>query len=159
MLLSVAASMGQQPADAHDLVQDTLTRAWRSIDTFDGQYPRAWLITILRNAARSHYGKPRPLLIDLTHPAESREPTPESSAESVVVDRKFDEAITMAIRGLKPEQQELLVLVDIDGLSYAEAAAALGIPQGTVMSRLHRARAKVRKAVERSRKVAGVGNE
>jgi len=57
VLLRVAMSLTTQPADAYDLVQDTLLRAWRSLDTFDGRYPRSWLLTIMRNSNHnSHRG-------------------------------------------------------------------------------------------------------
>ena len=70
MLLRVAISMTGQPADAHDLVQDTLLRAWRSLDSFDGRYPRAWLLTIMRNADHHRYRKAVPT------PAEIQPSTP-----------------------------------------------------------------------------------
>mgnify|MGYP005863869435 CR=1 FL=1 len=56
----------------------------------------------------------------------------------------FDDALTRALAALPEAQRDVVVLVDVEGLAYAEAAAALGIPVGTVMSRLHRARAGLR---------------
>lgn len=64
VLLRVALSLTDQPADAEDLVQDTLLRAWRSIDSFDGRYARAWLLTILRNAHINRHRRRRPVLLD-----------------------------------------------------------------------------------------------
>ena len=64
IMLRVALSLTPQPADAHDLVQDTLLRAWRSFDTFDGKHPRAWLLTILRNAHRNSVRTRRPDPVD-----------------------------------------------------------------------------------------------
>lgn len=152
MLLAVASSLSSQSADAQDLVQETLTRAWRSFETFDGNYPRAWLLTILRNASRDRFRKPQPITLDLSEPGADAAADSVSSAEDEHIDRRLDGCVGDAIRSLKPEAQELIVLVDVDGLSYREASALLGIPEGTVMSRLHRARAKVRKQVERARK-------
>ena len=64
VLLRVAMTMTEQRADAEDLVQDTLLRAWRSIDTFDGRHQRAWLLTIMRNAEINRHRRRRPELPD-----------------------------------------------------------------------------------------------
>lgn len=152
VLLNVATSMCNQPADAHDLVQDNLARAWRSFDTFDGDYPRAWLLTIMRNANVNANRRQRPITIDLD---ESTNPTivpTEVSAEDTAMNRRLDDVVEKAISTLKPAAKEVLVLVDVDGLSYREAGVVLGVPEGTVMSRLHRARAAVRKQIESARK-------
>ena len=153
MLLRVAQSLSPQPADAHDLVQDTLARAWRSFGTFDGRYPRAWLLTIMRNADHNQYRKPRPIPIDVADREHVVEPTPSASAEDVALENTFDSVVAEALASLRPPAREVITLVDIDGLSYREAGAIIGIPEGTVMSRLHRARAKMRKKVQRN----GVG--
>lgn len=144
-MLRVALSLTAQPADAHDLVQDTLLRAWRSFDTFDGKHPRAWLLTILRNADRNSVRTRRPDPVDpSTVPAGPAVPSAEDSAHLGM----WDEAVAAGLAALKPEVRRLVLLVDVDGLSYAEAAAALGIPEGTVMSRLHRARKKIKARLE-----------
>lgn len=66
------------------------------------------------------------------------------SAEDVVVDAQFEEVVTEALAALSAIHYVVVQLVEIDGLSYAEAALAIGVPRGTVMSRLHRARACIR---------------
>lgn len=66
------------------------------------------------------------------------------SAEDVVVDAQFEAVVVDALAALPTMHRVVVQLVDVDGLSYAEAAEALGIPRGTVMSRLHRARARIR---------------
>lgn len=151
VLLRVALSMTDQPADAEDLVQDTLLRAWRSIDSFDGRYPRAWLLTILRNAQINRHRRKRPVLLDDPDLAIERPPSVDgvdsASAEDVVVDRTFDAAVETAVVALPVKFREALLLVDVHGLTYVAAAAVLGVPEGTVMSRLHRARARVRKSL------------
>jgi RNA polymerase sigma-70 factor (ECF subfamily) len=147
VLLRVALSMTDQRADAEDLVQDTLLRAWRSIDSFDGQYPRAWLLTILRNANINRHRRQRPVLLDdpdMTFERRTDSGTDVPSAEDVVVDQMFDEAVEAAVGRLPERFREVLLLVDVHGLSYAAAAEVLGVPEGTVMSRLHRARKRVR---------------
>lgn len=145
VLLRVAMSMTPQRADAEDLVQDTLLRAWRSIDTFDGSHPRAWLLTILRNAEINRHRRQRPVLLDdPDRAAETDTSGSEASAEDLVVGQTFDAVVDSALAALPTKFRQAVLLVDVDGLTYAEAAQALGVPEGTVMSRLHRARARIR---------------
>lgn len=146
IIFRVALSLTGQRADAEDLVQDTLVRAYRAIDRFDGAYPRAWLLTILRNTHRNRARVRVPALLHeddlraglLDRAGEVR------SAEDVVVDEQFEAVLAEALAALPATHRVVVALVDVDGLTYAEAAEALGIPRGTVMSRLHRARARIR---------------
>lgn len=154
VLLRVAMTMTAQPADAEDLVQDTLLRAYRSIGTFDGAHPRAWLLTIMRNAQVNRTRRRRPVLLEnpdtaLDHPAD-----PAGNPEQALLDAAFDTAVDQALRALPVRHRQVVYLVDVAGLSYAETATALGIPAGTVMSRLHRARARIRAHL----KAAGVAS-
>ena len=147
VLYRVALSLTGQPADAEDLVQDTLIRAFRAVDRFDGAHPRAWLLTILRHTHLNRVRGRRPVLL---RDGESVELTlelvgkPEPSAEEVVVGDLFESVVAEALAALPDNHREVVTLVDIDGLSYQEAADVLGVPRGTVMSRLHRARARIR---------------
>lgn len=149
VLFRVASTLTQQRADAEDLVQETLLRAYRALDSFDGRYPRAWLLTILRNTAINLHRRRRPQLLDdpdavLDHlsaeGAASGYSTPDEFVEA-----SFDDVVESAFASLGDKHRTILRLVDMDGLSYAEAGAVLGIPIGTVMSRLHRARTKIRR--------------
>lgn len=147
VLLRVALSMTDQRVDAEDLVQDTLLRAWRSIHTFDGRHPRAWLLTVLRNAEINRHRRKRPELLDDPDAAFERELKVgrfHPGAEDVVVARTFDAEIDAALAALPDGFRRVVMLVDVDGLTYAEAAGVLGIPEGTVMSRLHRSRKRIR---------------
>ena len=145
MLLRVAMTMTEQRADAEDLVQDTLLRAWRSIDTFDGRHQRAWLLTIMRNAEINRHRRRRPELLDDPERTEQRDVfAAAGSAEDVVVGRTFDAVVDAALAALPTKFRQVVLLIDVDGLTYAEAADALGVPEGTVMSRLHRARRRIR---------------
>ena len=145
VLLRVARSITRNAHDAEDLVQDTLLRAYRSIDRFDGRHPRAWLLTILRNAEINRHRRRRPSLLT---EAQQHLPDPPADGgatpESQVVDASFEAVIDDAVAALSPEFREAVELVDLGGLSYAQAAQVAGIPEGTVMSRLHRARTRVR---------------
>jgi RNA polymerase sigma-70 factor, ECF subfamily len=148
VLLRVAFSLTAQPADAEDLVQDTLLRAYRAIDRFDGQHPRAWLLTIMRRASLNGHRRRRPQLLDdpdtdlerLTpHPSTVR-----ATPEELVVGEAFEEVVNSAFEALPLRDRQLVRLVHVDGLSYAETAKLLDVPEGTVMSRLHRARKRIR---------------
>ena len=153
VMLRVARSLTRNRADAEDLVQDTLIRAFKAIDRFDGRHPRAWLLTILRNTHINRNRRRRPeLLRDPDTQLDRLAQSPvddEASRPDRFVDRQFDAAVEEALHALTAPFSEVIELVDIDGLSYAEAAEALGIPVGTVMSRLHRARKKIREQLRR----------
>lgn len=145
VLLRVAMSLTSQPADAEDLVQDTLLRAYRAVDRFDGRYPRAWLLTILRHAEVSRRRVRRPYLLDDPDADLDRlTPAADATPEELVVDMTFDEIVEAVFEALPLRDRQLVQLVHVDGLSYAEAAQVLGVPRGTVMSRLHRARKRMR---------------
>ena len=134
----VARSMSNSAADADDLAQDALMRAWRAIDRFDGRYARSWLYTIIRNSA-----------INRSRRKNRETPVPEQDLyaaidpydpETQVLDSFVDPRLVRALDGLPQHMRAVVDLVDINRLTYAEAATYLGVPRGTVMSRLHRAR-------------------
>ncbi len=146
VLWRVAATLTRRPPDAEDLVQDTLLRAYRSIDRFDGAHPRAWLLTIMRNAEINRTRRRRPELLDDPQrdlerlaPVDGRD-----GPEAIVVGEAFDEVVADALAALPDAHRTVVELVDINGLSSAEAAQVMGVPVGTVMSRLHRARKRIR---------------
>ena len=147
VLFRAARSLCRNSHDAEDLVQDTLVRAFKAIGTFDGVYPRAWLLTIMRNANINRHRRQRPGLLhdatDLTGVADRRNP-PAPSAEDVFAAHAPAPWIADALGHLSAPHVQVVQLVDIDGLTCDEAAAALGIPTGTVLSRLHRARHRMR---------------
>ncbi len=152
LLYRVAMSLTRKPSDAEDLVQDTLLRAFRAIDRFDGRYPRAWLLTIMRNTHLNQVRKKRPdLLRDPDRGLdELPESPPEPSSESELVDTLFDAILEAALNDLPPKFRAVVDLVDLGDLSYQEAADMLDVPIGTVMSRLHRGRARIRTQLERN---------
>jgi RNA polymerase sigma-70 factor (ECF subfamily) len=145
----VALAITRDHAEAEDLVQDSLIRAYRALDTFDGTSPRPWLLTILRNTHVNRHRRRRPgLLADPDRIADhgSSAPGPEIEVLAAV----FDSQVELALRALPAEQQAVIELVDVVGVSYQQAAAVMGIPVGTVMSRLHRGRRRIK------RKLTGV---
>ncbi len=146
LLLRVARTL-VGAADAEDLVQETLVRAWRSMDRFDGRHPRAWLLTILRNTNMNMHRRQRPDSVDDiascidARPAFGIDPP---STEDQVMASFLPEDLERAVRSLDTNFRTVLLLIDVDELTYAEAADVLGVPVGTVMSRLSRARDRVR---------------
>ena len=151
VMLRVARRITGNAADAEDLVQEALLRAYRAVDRFDVRYLRAWLPTILRNTWRNMNRKARPFLLDSDDQALSV-PAPgadgRGGAEEHVVDGMLDAALAAELHNLSDNHRAVVTLVDIDGLTYQEAADVLGIPTGTVMSRLHRARKRLRTRLE-----------
>ncbi len=146
VLYRTARSLTRNATDAEDLVQDTLLRAYRAIDRFDGRYPKAWLLTIMRNANINRARKKKPDLLDdpeLTF-ERSVEFAETSGPEEIVTDPMFDASVIDAFDALSNDFRQVVELVDLNGLAYQEAADILGVPVGTVMSRLHRARRRIR---------------
>lgn len=137
-------------ADAEDLMQDALLRAFRFLDSFDGDHPRAWLLTIVRNTYRNGGRRRRPNLFATGEIPESLDhPSSQPSVEDEVASRNLDARVDAAVRALSPKLGQVIALVDVAGFTYEEAAATLGIPTGTVMSRLHRARKQIRSRLDR----------
>jgi RNA polymerase sigma-70 factor, ECF subfamily len=151
VMLRVARSLTRNDADAEDLVQDTLLRAYRSIDRFDGTHPRAWCLTILRNTHINRNRRRRPELMRSGDEAARRLDNLDSGDRAdASIDAAFDAEVERALAELTEPFRTVVELVDIGGLSYAEAAEALGVPPGTVMSRLHRARTRIRDRLDRA---------
>ncbi|MGE4229435.1 MAG: RNA polymerase sigma factor [Dongiaceae bacterium] len=125
---------------ADDLVQDCLERAWSRAHLWRPGNIRSWLFTIMHNvsvnARRREYRAPP--VTSLDHPGS--EPATRPAQE----DHLAVGALRDAVISLPREQQEVILLVGLEEFSYAEAAAILGVPVGTVMSRLHRGRERLR---------------
>lgn len=153
LLYRVGRSITGNGTDAEDLVQDTMLRAYRSIERFDGRYPRAWLMTIMRNAQINRVRRKRPELMrdpDVTMAITADTSEGGHEVEDSVMFNELDERIETSLNDLTPKFRTVIELVDMNGLAYQEAADVLGIPVGTVMSRLHRGRRKVRADLEKS---------
>ncbi|RVW02191.1 RNA polymerase sigma factor [Rhodococcus xishaensis] len=147
VLLRVARTL-TGPADTEDLVQETLVRAWRSVDRFDGRHPRAWLLTILRNTNMNMHRRRRPDTVEdfAVHPdARPAFGVDPPGTEDQVMASILPDDLERAVNALPSKFRTVLLLIDVDQLTYSEAGDALGIPVGTVMSRLSRARDRVRK--------------
>ena len=158
VLLRVARSLTGNSADAEDIVQETLIKAFGALNSFDGANPRAWLLTILRNVSRNAWRKKKPTYIDDWTLLPENKPAfggeSPKSAEEEVLSSVVDPALIDAVNALPEEFRATLILVDVEGFSYAECAEILGIPIGTVMSRRSRAVAKLRKSMQKTREGA-----
>jgi RNA polymerase sigma-70 factor, ECF subfamily len=149
VLLRVARSLTHHDAEAEDLVQDTLLRAYRAVDRFDGRYPRAWLLTILRNTHLNRNRRRRPELMRDPDGVMDRAVANAYEERHPMIDNAFDAAVVAALDALPGPFRAVVDLVDVGGLTYAEAATLLDVPVGTVMSRLHRARRRLRDHLDR----------
>jgi RNA polymerase sigma-70 factor, ECF subfamily len=135
--------------DAEDVVQEASLRAFRYFRTFTGGNGRAWFLRIVRNCCLDRRG---PCLQTLTDPFDEeqhRSARPPSDPETLLLRINDGTAIARAMRNLPDRFHQLLVLRELEGLSYRELSAAIGIPIGTVMSRLSRAREALREALDR----------
>ena len=149
-LYNVALRLTGSAAEAEDLVQDTVTRAYRSWERYEtGTNARAWLIAIMRNAFinqfRRERRRPRPVEFDSVEEFSVFETIQDVDPEGRFFRYIIDDEVKRAVQELPEEFRIPIVLSDIEGLSYAEIAAALDLPLGTVKSRLFRARRRLQR--------------
>ena len=156
-LYARALRLTRSREDAEDLVQETLLRACGAYHRFDGAYPQAWLHRIMTNTFINSYRKNQrePLVHlaggpDQLDAREYRAARSVPSPETLVLDRMPAPAVLAALGGLPAEFRRALLLADVEGLTGQETADLMGTPLGTVMSRLHRARAAVRASLAAS---------
>jgi RNA polymerase sigma-70 factor, ECF subfamily len=156
-LYSAASRMTRNPADAEDLVQETYAKAYASFHQFrEGTNLRAWLNRILRNTFINGYRKKQrePVLastgIEDWELARAQPDTADGarSAEDVALGHLPDARVTEAFQQLPPDFQLAVYLADVEGFAYREIADLMRCPVGTVMSRLHRGRSRLRQLLE-----------
>jgi RNA polymerase sigma-70 factor (ECF subfamily) len=133
-----ALTHNQEAAD--DLVQDSLERAWRKLDRWEaGSDLRAWLFTLMHNVHVNNLRRRRPETVPMT---QSDYPAPgQGEADRAMRLRDLEAGLAQ----LAPDQREVLLLVCLEDMTYEQVAGVLGIPIGTVMSRLHRGRERLRR--------------
>lgn len=145
-LLSLALQLLGNREDARDVVQESLTRFLGALPRFDGDRPiKPFLFRIVRNLCTDRFRSAACQRVDpLQDHFEPRAGT--ADPEKSLAQKEQIHALWAAMARLDDPHREILVLRDYHDLSYAELAEVLGIPRGTVMSRLHAARQKLRQA-------------
>jgi RNA polymerase sigma-70 factor (ECF subfamily) len=133
--------------DAEDAVQEASLRAFRYFRTFTGGNGRAWFLRIVRNTCRGWRGQHVRPAADLFDEELHSSTRTSNDPETLLLQTDAASTIERAIRDLPDRFRELLVLRELEGLSYQELADTLGLPMGTVMSSLSRARQAFRRAL------------
>jgi RNA polymerase sigma-70 factor (ECF subfamily) len=144
-LYRVALRLTGNASDADDLVQETMLKAYRSWDQYQpGTNAKGWLLTILRNSFINEYRRrtrhPETVDVDTIEPFAVFNDIQEEDPQGAFFDKIVDDEVLKAIDGLPSAFRETVVLSDVEGMSYQEIGKILGIPVGTVKSRLFRAR-------------------
>jgi RNA polymerase sigma-70 factor (ECF subfamily) len=146
-LFRLAMWLAGNRAEAEDLVQETMVQALQSFHRFTpGTNCRAWLVTILQHVRSNRLRKQGRVIVDSALEERAANVVP---FVPPIPDRLTDEDMLLAMREIPAHQQEVILLCDVEELTYKEIAAALEIPIGTVMSRLHRGRELLRTALSR----------
>jgi RNA polymerase sigma-70 factor (ECF subfamily) len=157
-LYGAAYRMTRNPRDAEDLVQETMLRAYRFWDTFQKDSNcKAWLFRILTNTFINTYQKSKRTreVLDAAQ-AEQRatdgvlvheQALTQRDPEELLIDRAMSDDVVRALESLPADFRVAVVLCDVEGFSYKEIAEIMECPVGTVMSRLHRGRRLLQKAL------------
>lgn len=166
-LFGAAMKMTRNPQDAQDLVQETYLKAFSAFASFEaGTNLKAWLYRIMTNSYINTYRKrQRQPYLGVVEEledwqlggAESTTAMSSRSAEAEAIDRTPDSVVTRALNDLAEDFRMAVYLADVEGFSYQEIADIQGVPIGTVMSRLHRGRAKLRQVLGEYAREQGVG--
>lgn len=166
-MYGAAMKMTRNPQDAQDLVQETFAKAFAAFRSFEeGTNLKAWLYRIMTNAYINTYRKKQrePYLGVVEEledwqlgGAESTTAMSSRSAEAEAIDRTPDTVVSDALNALPEDFRMAVYLADVEGFSYQEIADIAEVPIGTVMSRLHRGRARLRKSLGEYAREQGVG--
>ncbi len=166
-LYSAALRMTRNPADAEDLVQETYLKAYRAFASFtEGTNLKAWLYRILTNTYINAYraAKRRPEVTDVEDVEDLylyRRLTPDGvdpgrSEEDVALAGFTDDEVKAALESLPENFRMAVLLADVEGFSYKEIAEITDVPIGTVMSRIHRGRRALQKALHQFAEARGL---
>ncbi len=163
-VLTFAYHFCQSEAEAEDLAQETMTRAWAKMDTYlPGSNAKAWLFTICRNQFINDYRKRKvrgnrvPFEdLDAAH-SSPRNPARNQHLKADIHDGMMGDEVARAVQRLTPANRMVLILSFVEDFSYDEIAAIAGIPVGTVRSRIHRARMAMKRDLQKY--ASGLGYE
>lgn len=156
---NLAYRLSNNRQDAEDLTQEAFLRAYRSFDSYEGDKPfENWIMRIVtrlfldlkrsrsRRVQTLSYDAPRhsdaadgPIAVDVADP--------KNNIQEALIESSLSEPLEKALRDLKPDQRELVLMAAVQEMPYAEIAEASGVPIGTVRSRLHRAHKKLRELI------------
>jgi RNA polymerase sigma-70 factor, ECF subfamily len=148
---TLARYLTRHVQDAEDVVQDACLRAMKHVEGFSGEgetSARAWLLAIVRNTAYSSRRRHR--VEDLATEFDERthsDAVADEHPEAALLRSAAKESLGRALDGLAQEYREVIVLRELQGLSYKEIGEVVGVPVGTVMSRLSRARARLQQVL------------
>ena len=166
-LYTAALRMTRNPSDAEDLVQETYLKAYRGFGGFtEGTNLKAWLYRILTNTYINTYraAKRRPQVADVEDVEDlylyrrltPDGPDPGRSAEEAALEGITDDEVKAAIESLPDAFRIAVLLADVEGFSYKEIAEITDVPIGTVMSRIHRGRRALQKALGKFAEARGL---
>jgi RNA polymerase sigma factor (sigma-70 family) len=144
--VNLARWLLRNSADAEDVVQEAMLRAYRFFGNFRGADGRAWLLQIVRNSCYTWLEKRRPAE-RVTEFDEEIHQRPSPNPESLALQADERQRLTSALESLPTRSREVLVLRELEGCSYKEISEVTGIPMGTVMSTLSRAREKLQQTL------------
>jgi RNA polymerase sigma-70 factor (ECF subfamily) len=158
VLFTAALYLTRNQEEANDLCQETMLRAYRFFHQYTaGTNCRAWLLTILHNLFRTERSRAKPEHVSATAEEFDRVVENESlrngsgaiTPEKILADRSVDQSVQKALRSLPEDFKAAVILVDVEDMTYQEAAAVLEVPIGTVRSRISRGRGLMRQALEK----------
>ncbi len=147
---SLAYRLTGDPHDAEDLTQETFMRVFRSLKTYKPGTFEGWLHRITTNLFLDMVRRRQAIRMEALPEDYERVPGTSPTPEQVFADNNLDPALEQALAQLQPDYRAVVLLCDVVGLTYEEIADTLGIKMGTVRSRIHRARASLRVALEKA---------
>ena len=152
---NLARWLTRKHEDAEDIVQEAFLRAFSSFESFRGNDARPWLLAIVRNTSMTYMSRKKGSghdrdFDDVANTASAADPDPEMQ----MIESCSREQLQEALDQLQPEFREAIVLRELEELSYKEIASVTGVPMGTVMSRISRARDGLRGLLTTRRKGA-----
>jgi RNA polymerase sigma factor (sigma-70 family) len=145
---NLARWLTRNDQDAQDVVQEAFMRAFRFLSGFRGGNVRAWVLRIVRNTSYTWMHQNRPQHPTSEFDEEFYGPDPRAPTPEEVLSRNDDRSLVQrALRELPPSHREVLILRELEGMSYKEISEIMDMPEGTVMSRLSRARDGLRQSL------------
>jgi RNA polymerase sigma-70 factor (ECF subfamily) len=140
--------------DALDAAQDTFIKVYKSLDKYKFEYAfNVWILTIASNTSKDYLKKRKDMFYIDSYSVDNQEETgfeikdETALPEKELINKEKTNDITMALMELKDDVKEAIILRDVSGLSYSQIAQSIGIPIGTVRSRIHRGRTELKQII------------